>query len=98
MFQNPPPFLSTPRLKALNSKALRFLEDVPEADVPPQKRLYLTALAPRITNVWDDMVGDMEETSPTTLEVVNQRLADLTTTLAQDTHATYVRFEDARDD
>ncbi|GKB82817.1 retrovirus-related pol polyprotein from transposon TNT 1-94 [Tanacetum coccineum] len=52
----------------------------------------------RITNVWDDMVGDMEETAPTTLEAVNQRLADLTTTLAQDTHATYVRFEDARDD
>ncbi|GKB09358.1 hypothetical protein Tco_0837670 [Tanacetum coccineum] len=120
------------------------LEDVPEADVPPQKRLCLTAPTPRfevgessaaaaarqpgldvthatnygfvdtmdatprrpmsrevgyrITNVWDDMVGDMEETSPTTLEAVNQRLADLTTTLAQDTHATYVRFEDAQDD
>ncbi|GKA80704.1 hypothetical protein Tco_0787396, partial [Tanacetum coccineum] len=78
-------------------------EDVPEDDVPPWKRLYLTALTPRevgygITDVLDDMVGDMEETTPTTLEAVNQRVADLATTLAQDTHETYVWFEDAQDD
>ncbi|GJT76751.1 hypothetical protein Tco_1043476 [Tanacetum coccineum] len=84
------------------------MEDVSEADVPPQKRLYLTAPTPRfevressvarqpgldvthatdygfddtmdatpgcpmsrevgygITDVWDDMVGDMEETALT---------------------------------
>ncbi|GJU38944.1 putative reverse transcriptase domain-containing protein [Tanacetum coccineum] len=42
----------------------------------------------RIMNVWDDMVGDMEETSPTTLRR-SPETPDLTTTLAQDTHATY---------
>nr|GEU41295.1 hypothetical protein [Tanacetum cinerariifolium] len=36
----------------------------------------------RITDVWDDIVGDMEETTLTTLEAVNQRVADLATTLA----------------
>ncbi|GKD25101.1 hypothetical protein Tco_1231315 [Tanacetum coccineum] len=35
-----------------------------------------------IIDVYDDMVGDMEETAPTTLEAVNQRVADLATTLA----------------
>ncbi|GJV45188.1 hypothetical protein Tco_1429724 [Tanacetum coccineum] len=116
-------------------------DDVPEADVPPQKRLCLTSPTPRfevwesstaaaarqlgldvtnatdygfvdamdatlgrlmsrevgygITDVWDDMVGDMEERASTTLEAVNQRVADLATTLAQDTHEFYVRFEDA---
>ncbi|GJR81520.1 hypothetical protein Tco_0152305 [Tanacetum coccineum] len=51
-----------------------------------------------ITNVWDNKVRDMEETAPTTLEAVNQRVVDLSTTLAQDTHEIYVRFEDAQDD
>ncbi|GKD93936.1 hypothetical protein Tco_1373773 [Tanacetum coccineum] len=50
-----------------------------------------------ITDVWDDMVGDMEETIPTTLEAVNQRVTDLATTLAQDTHELYVRYEDPQD-
>ncbi|GJZ93130.1 hypothetical protein Tco_0665195 [Tanacetum coccineum] len=105
-------------------------EDVPEADVPPQKRLCLTALTSRfevgessaaaaarqpeldvthatgygfvdtvdfttgrlmsrevgyrITDVWDDMVGDMEETAPTTLEAVNQRVADLINMIRRD--------------
>nr|GEY20382.1 hypothetical protein [Tanacetum cinerariifolium] len=35
------------------------------------------------------MVGDMEETSLTTLEAVNQRMADLAITLAQDTYEIY---------
>ncbi|GKB59860.1 hypothetical protein Tco_0916046 [Tanacetum coccineum] len=51
-----------------------------------------------ITDVWDDMVRDIEETSPSTLEADNQRVADLATTLAQDTHEIYVQFEDALDD
>nr|GFB68101.1 hypothetical protein [Tanacetum cinerariifolium] len=95
-------------------------EDVPEAeaDVPPQKRLCLTAPAPsfvdtmdathgrpmsrevgyRITDVWNDMVGDMEERAPTTLEELSQRVTDLAATLARDTHEMYVRVEDAQDD
>ncbi|GKC12760.1 hypothetical protein Tco_1009542 [Tanacetum coccineum] len=116
-------------------------EDVPGANVPPQKRLCLTAPAPRfevgdssaavaarqpgldvthatdysfvntmdvtpgrpmsrevgygITDVWDDMVGDMEGRAPTTLEELSQRVTDLAATLARDTHEMYVQFEDA---
>ncbi|GJX24530.1 hypothetical protein Tco_0230826 [Tanacetum coccineum] len=119
-------------------------KDVPEADVPPRKRLCLTAPAPRfevgessaaaaarqpgldathatdysfvdtvnatpghpmsrevgygITDVWDDMVGDMEGRAPTTLEELSQRVTDLAATLARDTHEMYVRFEEAQDD
>ncbi|GKA75035.1 putative reverse transcriptase domain-containing protein [Tanacetum coccineum] len=38
-----------------------------------------------IEDVWDDMVGEMEERAPTTLEDLSQRVTDLSTTLAQDT-------------
>ncbi|GKE41767.1 hypothetical protein Tco_1469051 [Tanacetum coccineum] len=118
-------------------------EDVTEANVPPRKRLCLTAPAPRfevgessaavaarqpgldvtpvtnysfvdivdatpgrpmsievgygITDVWDDMVGDMEGRAPTTLEELSQRVTDLAATLARDTHEMYVRFKDAQD-
>ncbi|GJS23103.1 hypothetical protein Tco_0451735 [Tanacetum coccineum] len=90
-------------------------EDVPEADVPPQKRLCLTIPAPRfevgenlavaaarqpgldVTHATDYGFVDMEETTPTTLEAVNQRVTDLATTLAEDTHELYVHYEDAQD-
>ncbi|GKC09157.1 putative reverse transcriptase domain-containing protein [Tanacetum coccineum] len=52
----------------------------------------------RIEDVWDDMVGEIEGRAPTTLEDLSQRVTDLTTTLAQDTHEIYVRLEDAQDD
>ncbi|GJX76061.1 hypothetical protein Tco_0322872 [Tanacetum coccineum] len=118
-------------------------EYVPEANVPPRKRLCLTAPAPRfevgessaaaarqprldvtpatdysfidivdvtlghpmsrevgygITDVWDDMVEDMDGRAPTTLEVLNQRVTDLAATIGWNTHEIYVRFEDAQDD
>ncbi|GKC52381.1 hypothetical protein Tco_1075126 [Tanacetum coccineum] len=90
--------------------------NVPEADVSPQKRLCLTARLPGsdvthdtdysfidtvdatpgrpmsreigygITDVWDDMVGDMEERAPTTLKELSQRVTDLAVALARDTH------------
>ncbi|GKE23295.1 hypothetical protein Tco_1434807, partial [Tanacetum coccineum] len=111
-------------------------EDVPEADVPPRKRLCLTAPAPRfeageslaavaarqpgldvthatnysfvdtvdatpgcpmsrevgyrITDVYNDMVGDIEGRALTTLEELSQRVTDLVATLARDTHEMYV--------
>ncbi|GKB86065.1 hypothetical protein Tco_0958337 [Tanacetum coccineum] len=114
------------------------LEDILEADVPPQKRLCLTALAPRfevgessaataarqpgldvthatdysfvdtvdatprspmsrevvygITDVWDDMVGDMEGRAPITLEELSQRVTFLAITLAKDTHEIEARY------
>nr|GEZ04524.1 hypothetical protein [Tanacetum cinerariifolium] len=49
-------------------------------------------------NIWDDIVGDMEERAPTTLKELSQRVKDFATTLARDTHEMYVRFEDAQDD
>ncbi|GJZ60864.1 hypothetical protein Tco_0616680 [Tanacetum coccineum] len=114
-------------------------EDVPEADVPPRKRLYLTAPALRfevgessttaarqprldvtpatdysfidimdatpgrpmsrkvgyeITDVWDDMVGDMEGRTPTTLEELSQRVTYLAATLAWDTHEIEARTKE----
>ncbi|GJU01327.1 hypothetical protein Tco_1111665 [Tanacetum coccineum] len=49
----------------------------------------------KITDVWNDMVGDMEGRAPTTFEELRQRVTDLAATLARDTHEMYVRFEDA---
>nr|GEU96315.1 putative reverse transcriptase domain-containing protein [Tanacetum cinerariifolium] len=57
------------------------MEDIPEANVPPQKRLCFTDSAHR----------DMEERAPTTLEELSQRVTDLTTTFARDTHKMHDR-------
>ncbi|GKD02743.1 hypothetical protein Tco_1177717, partial [Tanacetum coccineum] len=99
---SPPLQLPAPSLPLL-LLAIDRKEDVPEADVPPRKRLCLTAPAPReagygITDVWDDMVGDMEGRALTTLEELSQRVTNLATTLARDTYEMYVRFEDGQDD
>ncbi|GJS87674.1 hypothetical protein Tco_0770310 [Tanacetum coccineum] len=50
-----------------------------------------------IEDVWDDMVRDMEERAPTTIEGLSQRVTELSTTLARDTHEIYARLEDAQD-
>ncbi|GJU05164.1 hypothetical protein Tco_1121594 [Tanacetum coccineum] len=42
-----------------------------------------------IEEVWDDMVGDMEERTVTTIEGLSQRVTYLSTTLARDTHEIY---------
>ncbi|GJS26689.1 hypothetical protein Tco_0487309 [Tanacetum coccineum] len=39
-----------------------------------------------IKDFWDDMVGEMDERAPTTLDDLSQRVTDLSTTLAWDTH------------
>ncbi|GKD60813.1 hypothetical protein Tco_1298322 [Tanacetum coccineum] len=51
-----------------------------------------------IEDVWDDMIRDMKEKAPTTVEGLSQRVTDLSTTLARDTHKTHIRLEDAQDD
>ncbi|GJZ75895.1 hypothetical protein Tco_0640360, partial [Tanacetum coccineum] len=51
-----------------------------------------------IKDVWDDMVEDMKDKAPTTVEGFSQRVTDLSTTLARDTHEIYVRLEEAQDD
>ncbi|GKE03168.1 hypothetical protein Tco_1395186 [Tanacetum coccineum] len=69
--------------------------DTLEADMPLQKRARFTASTGRFE---DGMVRDIEERAPTTVEGLSQRVTDLSTTLAQDTHEIYVRLEDAQDD
>ncbi|GKC95493.1 hypothetical protein Tco_1160935 [Tanacetum coccineum] len=44
-----------------------------------------------ITDVWDDMVRDMEGRAPTNLEELSQRVADLIATLTRDTHEMHAR-------
>ncbi|GKC82184.1 hypothetical protein Tco_1137901, partial [Tanacetum coccineum] len=78
-------------------KRARFTTLASGFEIPPLDILYLERLAMGL-RVWDDMVGDMEERAPITIEGLSQRVTDLSTTLAQDTHEIYVRLEDTQDD
>ncbi|GJW70107.1 hypothetical protein Tco_0127024 [Tanacetum coccineum] len=51
-----------------------------------------------ITDTWDDLVGAIKEIAPTTLEGVNQRVTNLSTTVEQETTIMYDMMEDAQDD
>ncbi|GJX47530.1 hypothetical protein Tco_0272720 [Tanacetum coccineum] len=89
-------------------------DDIPKADMPLWKRARFTTPTSRsevgessvtvaarqlgLDVATDDMVEDMEERAPTTVEGLSQRVRDLSTTLARDTHEIHVRFEDAQDD
>ncbi|GJT91608.1 hypothetical protein Tco_1080453 [Tanacetum coccineum] len=66
--------------------------DVANVDATPG-RLVSGEVGYGIEDVWDDMVGDMEERAPTTVEGLSQRVIDLSTTLAWDTHEIHVRLE-----
>nr|GEX65962.1 hypothetical protein [Tanacetum cinerariifolium] len=66
LLPSPPP--SSPLLPLVDRR-----EENPKADIPPRKRLCLTAPAPRevgygITNTWDELVDAIQEGAPTTLE------------------------------
>nr|GEW25928.1 hypothetical protein [Tanacetum cinerariifolium] len=67
-------------------------EDTSEAELPPRKRLCLTALTSRakevgygIRDVWVDPTETVEEVAPMTLEGVNVRVTELTAVQEQDT-------------
>ncbi|GJS27603.1 hypothetical protein Tco_0488223 [Tanacetum coccineum] len=66
-------------------------EDTPEAELPPRKRLCLTALArsmrPREA---------VEEVAPTTLEGVNDRVTELAAVQEQDTQDIYAVIKDTQ--
>ncbi|GJW43060.1 hypothetical protein Tco_0071859, partial [Tanacetum coccineum] len=49
-------------------------------------------------DTWDEIVEAMMEIAPTTLEVVDQRVTELDTTVRQRTEEFDIRFEEARDD
>ncbi|GJV23851.1 hypothetical protein Tco_1376546 [Tanacetum coccineum] len=48
-----------------------------------------------ITDTWDDLVGAIQEIAPTTLEGVNQRVTELTTTVDQEDEIIYSQLDDA---
>ncbi|GKB87585.1 hypothetical protein Tco_0959857 [Tanacetum coccineum] len=58
----------------------------------------LAAGAARQDGPADDLVGSIEEITPTTLEGVNQRVTDLSTIVEQKTTIMYGMMEDAQDD
>nr|GEX86994.1 putative reverse transcriptase domain-containing protein [Tanacetum cinerariifolium] len=78
--------------------------DIPEANVPPQKRTCLTTHAPGfetgygITDTWDEIVDTLMEIALTTLEGVDQRVTELGTTIRKRTDEFEVQFEEAEDD
>nr|GEU41267.1 putative reverse transcriptase domain-containing protein [Tanacetum cinerariifolium] len=111
------------RMRALLPSTSRRT-DIPEAEMPPWKRVCLTTLAPRfkiresfgagaarhlgltesdlrrcrveqagygITDTWDEIVDNLMEIAPTTLEGVNKRVIELDTTVRSSAIAAHVR-------
>ncbi|GKD25185.1 hypothetical protein Tco_1231399 [Tanacetum coccineum] len=82
-------------------------EDIPEAELPPRKRLCLTTPASRYkvgessTTVPRPTGGHPRETTkevaPVTLEGVNTRVTELTAVQEQDTQEIYAVIEDTQD-
>ncbi|GKE49506.1 hypothetical protein Tco_1480764, partial [Tanacetum coccineum] len=71
--------------------------DVATVDTTPGRTMY-REVGYGIEDVWDDMVGDMEERASTTIKGLSQRVTNLSTTLARDTYEIYIRLKDAQDD
>nr|GEU31357.1 putative reverse transcriptase domain-containing protein [Tanacetum cinerariifolium] len=51
-----------------------------------------------ITGTWDDSVGAIQETAPTIVEGVNQRVTELSTTFDRETSMIYAMIEERQDD
>nr|GEX75846.1 putative reverse transcriptase domain-containing protein [Tanacetum cinerariifolium] len=51
-----------------------------------------------IIDTWDDLVGAIQETAPTTVEGVNQRVTELSTTFNRETSMIYAMIEEKQDD
>nr|GEV04150.1 reverse transcriptase domain-containing protein [Tanacetum cinerariifolium] len=91
-------------------KRLRFASPTPSQEVEESSatsaaRVYVAPRRPMsreldygITDTWDELVGDIEEIVPTTLQGVNQRVTDLSTIVEQETTIMYGIMEDAQDD
>ncbi|GJX82015.1 putative reverse transcriptase domain-containing protein [Tanacetum coccineum] len=86
-------------------------EDIPEAKLPPRKRLCLTTPTSRyevggvrllldlleVIEQTIDLIEAVEEVAPTTLEGVNARVTELAMVQEEDTQDIYDVIEDARD-
>ncbi|GJR41486.1 hypothetical protein Tco_1217170 [Tanacetum coccineum] len=77
---------NVPSLKRLCLTAPTPRFEVGESSVAATARQLGLDVGYRITDVWDDMVGDIEERASTTLEELRQRVTDLAATIARDTH------------
>ncbi|GJR70561.1 hypothetical protein Tco_0016626 [Tanacetum coccineum] len=51
-----------------------------------------------IRDTWDDLIGAIQEIAPTTLEGVNQRVIELSSTIDQEDEIIYSQLDDARYD
>ncbi|GJU13789.1 putative reverse transcriptase domain-containing protein [Tanacetum coccineum] len=93
-----------PPLSPLLLPSTDHRSDIPEAVLPPWKRITelrrdrVRDMGYGITDVWEDSAEATKEVPPTTVAELSQRVTDLVTTVRQDTDGIYVRFGDARDD
>nr|GEY22431.1 reverse transcriptase domain-containing protein [Tanacetum cinerariifolium] len=51
-----------------------------------------------ITDTWDELIGAIQETAPTTVEGVNQRVTELSITFDRETSMIYAMIEERQDD
>nr|GEW55773.1 reverse transcriptase domain-containing protein [Tanacetum cinerariifolium] len=77
--------------------ARQLVLDVATLDATP-RHLVPREVGYGIEDVWDDIVGYIKDRALTTIEGLIQRVTNLSTTLARDTHEIHVRLEDAQDD
>ncbi|GKC15304.1 hypothetical protein Tco_1012086, partial [Tanacetum coccineum] len=61
-------------------------------------RLMTRELGYGIRDTWDDLVGAIQEIAPTTLEGVNQRVIELSSTVDEEDEIIYSQLDDARYD
>ncbi|GJW48651.1 hypothetical protein Tco_0080297 [Tanacetum coccineum] len=62
------------------------------------RNVYRKELGYGIRDTWDDLVGAIQEIAPTTLEGVNQRVIELSSTVDQEDEIIYSQLDDARYD
>ncbi|GJY58516.1 hypothetical protein Tco_0458408 [Tanacetum coccineum] len=92
-----PPFLYIP--PPVNRR-----NDVPESELPPRKRLCLSILGPRISEVeygirdtWVDLAEAVPEIASMTLEEVNTRVTELAELHEHDTQDLYALLKDSQE-
>nr|GFB40684.1 hypothetical protein [Tanacetum cinerariifolium] len=78
-------------------------DDILESKQPPRKRLCLSTLGSRevgydIRDTWINLVEEVPEMEPTTLEKVNTRVTELVEIHEHDTQDLYALLEDAQDE
>ncbi|GJW05708.1 hypothetical protein Tco_1568131 [Tanacetum coccineum] len=90
--------------RALPGHSLPLLDDVPESELPPRKRLCLSTLGSRyeigessIARPTGDLAEAIPEVAPMTVEEVNTRVTELVELHERDIQDLYALLEDAQD-